>query len=80
MQTIFIMVKCDLGQAYGVANQAVQSLEEVSEIHSTSGQYDLLMKCYLDDGKDIGHFVTERIQTLAGVRDTFTIIGFKAFS
>jgi DNA-binding Lrp family transcriptional regulator len=80
VQTIFIMVKCELGQAYDVADRTVQDIEEVSEIHSTSGQYDLLMKCYLNDGADIGHFVTQRIQTLAGVKDTFTLIGYKAFT
>jgi len=34
----------------------------------------------LQDETDIGRFVTERVQTLAGVKDTFTIIAFKAFS
>ncbi len=80
MQTIFIMVKCDLGTAYQVADEAVQSIEQVSEVYSTSGEYDLLIKCYLDDERDIGHFVTESMQTLPGVKDTFTIIAFKAFS
>ena len=80
MKTIFIMVKCDLGQAYNVADAAVGEIEQVSEVYSTSGQYDLLMKCYLPDSADIGHFVTERLQILAGVKDTFTIIAFKAFS
>ena len=80
MQTIFVMVKCDLGQAYKVADAAVQSVEQVSEVHSTSGEYDLLIKCYLPDQTDIGHFVTEQLQTLTGVKDTFTIIAFKAFS
>ena len=80
MKTIFIMVKCDLGKAYEVADEAVQDIEEVSEVYSTSGQYDLLMKCYLADNADIGHFVTERVQTLPGIKDTFTIIAFKAFS
>jgi len=80
MKTIFIMVKCELGQAYGVADQAVQGIEEVSEVYSTSGQYDLLMKCYLADHADIGHFVTEQVQALPGIKDTFTIIAFKAFS
>ena len=80
MKTIFVMVKCELGQAYGVADQAVQAVEELSEVYSTSGQYDLLMKCYLADNVDIGHFVTERLQTLPGVKDTFTIIAYKAFS
>ncbi len=80
MQTIFVMIKCDLGKAYEVADELVQQVEQVSEVHSTSGQYDLLVKCYLSDGQDIGHFVNERIQTLAGIKDTFTIIGFKAFA
>jgi DNA-binding Lrp family transcriptional regulator len=80
MQTIFIMIKCDLGQAYDVADRAVQNLEQVSEVYSTSGQYDLMVKCYLADGADIGHFVNESVQRLPGVRDTFTIIAYKAFS
>ena len=80
MQTIFVMVKCQLGKAYEVADQAVQSVEQVSEVYSTSGQYDLLVKCYLADDADIGHFVTESIQTLPDVKDTFTIIAFKAFT
>lgn len=80
MQTIFVMVKCELGKAYGVADQAVQEIEQVSEVHSISGQYDLLMKCYLAQDTDIGRFVTEHIQTLSGVRDTFTLIAYKAFA
>ncbi len=79
MQTIFVMIKCDLGQAYDVADNAVE-IEQVSEVHSTSGQFDLMIKCFLEDDEDIGHFVTRQIQTLPGVRDTFTVIAFKAFS
>ncbi|MEQ8587126.1 MAG: Lrp/AsnC ligand binding domain-containing protein [Thalassobaculaceae bacterium] len=79
MQTIFIQVKCELGRAYDVADSAVLDVEEVSEVYSTSGQYDLLMKCYLGDDADIGRFVTEQVQTLPGVKDTFTLITFKAF-
>ena len=80
MQTIFVFTKCELGRAYEVADQASQNVEQVSEVHSISGEHDLLMKCYLDDGTDIGRFVTDRIQNLDGIKDTFTLIGFKAFS
>ena len=80
MQTIFIQVKTELGQAYKVAEEAVESVSQVSEIHSTSGQFDLLIKCFLDNAEDIGHFVTQKIQRLPGVKDTFTMITFKAFS
>ena len=80
MTTIFVMVKCELGKSYQVARDAVDRVEGVSEVHSTSGEYDLLIKCYLQDGQDVGHFVTEKLQTLAGVRETFTLIAFKAFT
>lgn len=80
MKTIFIQIKCERGKAYQVADALVQEVEQVSEVHSTSGQYDLLVKCYLTEDSDTGHFVTETIQTLPGIRDTFTIIAFKAFS
>ncbi len=80
MQTIFIMIKCDLGKAYEVADAAVQTIEQVSEVYSTSGQYDLLVKCYLADAADIGHFVTDQMQTLPGVKDTFTLVAYKAFT
>jgi DNA-binding Lrp family transcriptional regulator len=80
MQAIFVFVKCELGRAYEVADTAVQTVEQVSEVHSISGQHDLLLKCYLTEGQDIGRFVTERLQTMAGVTDTFTLIAFKAFT
>jgi len=80
MQTIFVQVKCELGKAYEVADEAALNIEQVSEVYSTSGQFDLLMKCYLPDDMDIGHFVTSQIQTVPDVTDTFTTITFKAFT
>jgi DNA-binding Lrp family transcriptional regulator len=80
MKTIFVNVKCELGKAYIVADEAVLAVEQVSEVYSTSGQWDLMMKCYLDEETDIGRFVTEKLQTLPGVKDTFTVIAYKAFS
>ncbi len=79
MQTIFVMIKTELGQAYRVAEAAVD-IEGVSEVHSTSGQYDLMVKCYLEPSTDIGHFVTETLQKIPDVKDTFTLIAFKAFT
>ncbi len=79
MQTIFVQLKCELGQAYEVAAALVDQ-QNVSEVYSISGQYDLLAKCYLDDGKDVGRFVAKDIQKLPGVRDTYTTITFNAFT
>ncbi len=80
MKTIFIMMKCELGKSYMVAEEAVETIEQVSEVYSVSGQYDLLMKCYLSDEMDVGHFVVEKLQKMPHVKDTFTIMAYKAFS
>ncbi len=80
MRAIFVMIKCEMGQAYQVARAAADTIEQMSELFSTSGQYDLLGKFYLDTDQDIGLFVTEKIQTLPGVRDTYTLITFNAFT
>ena len=79
MQCLFVLLKCELGRAYDVADAAMQEIDAVSEVYSISGQYDLLMKVYLEDGDDIGRFVTNHMQTLDGVRDSFTLIAHKAF-
>lgn len=80
MRAIFVLMKCEMGQAYRVAQLAADTIEQLSELHSISGQYDLLGKFYLEPDQDIGLFVTQQIQALPGVRDTYTLIGFNAFT
>jgi len=46
---------------------------------STAGDFDLLVKFYVEQGTDIGHFIAQKVQTVPGVQDTRTIITFKAF-
>jgi len=79
MKAIFVMIKCEMGEAYRVAREAADTIPQLSELFSTSGQYDLLGKFYLDPDQDIGLFVTERVQSLPGVKDTYTLITFNAF-
>lgn len=80
MRPIFVMIKCEMGRAYAVAREAADRIPEASEIFSTSGQYDLLAKFYLEPGSDVGLFVTEKVQTIPGVKDTFTLLTFNAFA
>ena len=78
MQTFFVQIKCKLGQTYEVATALAES-EIASEIYSTAGHYDLLVKFYVDASIDIGHFVNEKVQCIPGIQDTRTLITFKAF-
>lgn len=78
MQTFFVQIKCGLGRTYEVAS-ALAEAEIASEIYSTAGDFDILAKFYVDSDVDIGHFVGQKVQTLAGILDTRTIITFRAF-
>ena len=78
MRAFFVQIKCDLGKSYNVAT-AIADAEIASEIYSTAGGYDLLVKFYLDEKDDVGHFVAEKLQKIPGIRDTYTIITFRAF-
>ena len=80
MRAIFVMIKCDMGRAYEVAREMADTIEDLSEMHSVSGQYDLLGKFYLGTEQDIGLFVVERVQSIPGVKDTYTLQTFNAFS
>jgi len=78
MIPFFMQIKCQLGRSYDVAN-AIADSEIASEIYSTAGDFDLLVKFYVAEDTDIGHFVNEKVQGIAGIQDTRTIITFKAF-
>ncbi|MEO1102457.1 MAG: Lrp/AsnC ligand binding domain-containing protein [Pseudomonadota bacterium] len=78
MTPFFVLIKAHLGRAYEVAN-ALADAEIASEIYSTAGDYDLLVKFYVETDEDIGHFVNAKVHAIPGIQDTKTIITFKAF-
>ncbi len=78
MRCFFVNIKCELGRAYTVAAD-IADAEIASEVHSISGDYDLMAKCYVEDDVDIGHFVNQRVHAIDGIRETYTILTFRAF-
>lgn len=78
MVPFFVQIKCQLGKSYEVAD-ALANAEIASEIYSTAGEFDLLVKFYVEPGTDIGHYVNQKVQTIPGIQDTRTLITFKAF-
>ena len=80
VRVIFVQIKCRPGSAYRVAGRLVDTVEQTAEVYSTSGQFDLLAKFNLPQGMDPGLFVTSSVQPIEEVADTYTIIGFNAFT
>jgi len=78
MQCVFVQFRCTPGKTYEVA-AAIYDREVVSELYSTSGEYDLLAKVYIPEGEDVGHYLTERLFDVPHISRTLTTMTFKAF-
>ena len=78
MICVFVQFRCTPGQTYAVAN-AIWDREVVSELYSTSGDYDLIAKVYIPDDADTGHYLSSRLFDIPGIQRTLTTMTFKAF-
>ena len=75
---VFIQIRCKPGTTYKVAEEI--ALREIhSELYSTSGEYDLLMKLYIPENEDVGHFINERLLDIKGIERSLTTMTFKVF-
>lgn len=75
---VFIQLRCTPGTTYRVAEDI--ALREIhSELHSTSGEYDLLMKLYIPEGQDVGKYINENLLVIDGIERSLTTLTFKAF-
>lgn len=78
MRAVFVMVKTDPGHGTEVANR-IADIESFSEAFSITGQYDLLVKLYVDDIDGLGRMIERDIHSIPHIRETFTILTFEAF-
>ncbi|MEM6372733.1 MAG: Lrp/AsnC ligand binding domain-containing protein [Pseudomonadota bacterium] len=75
---VFIQIRCRPGTTYKVAEDI--ALREIhSELYSTSGEYDLLMKLYIPAGEDVGKFINENLLDIDGIERSLTTMTFKVF-
>lgn len=75
---LFVQLRCRPGTTYRVAEEI--ALREIhSELYSTSGEYDLLLKLYVPEGEDVGKFINEQLLDIADIEHSFTTLTFKAF-
>jgi len=78
VKPIFGQLQCEPGKTYDVAD-AIYKTELVSELYSTSGEYDLLLKIYLPQEEDIGKFINQNIVNIPGIVRSLTTLTFTAF-
>ena len=78
MACVFVQIRCNPGQTYAVAD-AIYEREIASELYSTSGDYDLLMKIYIPANEDVGRYINDNLLSIEGISRSLTTLTFKAF-
>ena len=75
---VFVQLRCRPGTAYRVAEEIV--LREIhSELYSTSGDHDLLLKLYIPEGADVGKYINDHLLDIDGIERSLTTLTFRAF-
>lgn len=75
---VFVQIRCTPGSTYKVAEEI--ALREIhSELYSTSGEYDLLMKLYIPKDADVGKFINDNLLKIKGIERSMTTMTFKVF-
>ena len=72
---VFVLIQCEVGRTFSVGDAIVEK-EVHSELHSISGEYDLLLKMYVPPEQDVGRFIGETLHSIEGVVRTHTILTF----
>ncbi|MBB3993616.1 DNA-binding Lrp family transcriptional regulator [Sulfitobacter undariae] len=75
---VFIQIRCRPGTTYSVA-EAIALREIHSELYSTSGDFDLMMKVYIPTDADVGVYINDNLLDIDGIERSLTTMTFKVF-
>jgi DNA-binding Lrp family transcriptional regulator len=78
MRAVFVLLKTDPGHVTEVAN-GIAEIESFSEAYSITGQYDLLVKLFVDNVDGVGRLIEQQIHPIPHIRETHTLLTFEAF-
>jgi anthranilate phosphoribosyltransferase len=78
MITALVLFKGEKGKIPWLANQ-LGGIEEVVEVLSITGEYDLLTKIQVREYEYLSDIVTEKMQNIEGVIETKTMMAFKTY-
>lgn len=79
MVTTVVLATCDIHQIPETAQQ-IADIEEVSEVYSVAGDYDLVVMVRVRNHDDLARVVSEQIAKIPGVERTQTLVAFKVYS
>lgn len=79
MVTAIILLKVEREFINDVA-EAMTNMDEISEVYSVGGRVDLVAIVRVPENDQLAELVTSKMIGLKGVKDTETMVAFRAYS
>ncbi|MCG5516482.1 MULTISPECIES: Lrp/AsnC family transcriptional regulator [Ectothiorhodospira] len=79
MVTAIILINVQRQKVNQIAEQ-LADMEQITEVFSVSGQYDLIAIARVPRNDDLAEVVTRHLLTIDGLEKTNTLLAFKAYS
>jgi len=76
MTDAYVNVLVDSGAVSNAAN-SIAELDEVSQVHLITGEYDIIAQVEVDDKNELPEVVADGIHDVSGVIDTVTNVAFE---
>lgn len=73
----YVGVRLEKGSLYREVVKELEKIREVVECHFTTGPYSMLIKVYAQDNQHLMELLNDRIQHIAGVTETETLISLE---
>lgn len=72
METLYILINCDLGSEVDIINEFMK-IPEVKEARGTYGVYDIFVKLQGDTREALENIITHKIRRIPKIRSTVTL-------
>ena len=72
METLYILINCDLGSEVDIINELLK-IPEIKEVRGTYGVYDIFVKLQGDSSATLENIITHKIRRISKIRSTVTL-------
>ena len=79
MINAIILLNCEGPKINNIA-ETLADMNEISEVYSVAGRYDLVAICRVKETEKLANIVTNRLSTIDGIQSTETLTAFRVFS
>jgi len=76
VRVAFALINAEAGKVPEVIEE-LKKIDEVAEVYSIAGEYDIIIKICFSDVKNLGRIVPEKIQRISGIKRTNTLLTFE---